>query len=64
MFDSKALIRSLPEEPGVYRMLDGEGRVLYVGKAKALKRRVASYFQKPTSARASASWWGRWPASR
>jgi len=46
MFDSKALIRSLPEEPGVYRMLDAEGRVLYIGKAKALKKRVASYFQK------------------
>ena len=46
MFDSTALIRSLPEEPGVYRMLDAEGRVLYVGKAKALRKRVASYFQK------------------
>jgi excinuclease ABC subunit C len=46
MFDSKALIRSLPEEPGVYRMLDDTGRVLYVGKAKILKKRVASYFQK------------------
>ncbi|HMM54345.1 MAG TPA: excinuclease ABC subunit UvrC [Candidatus Desulfobacillus sp.] len=45
-FDSQALIRSLPEEPGVYRMLDAEGRVLYVGKAKALKKRVASYFRK------------------
>ncbi|MCW5595058.1 MAG: excinuclease ABC subunit UvrC [Rhodocyclaceae bacterium] len=46
MFDSKALIRSLPEEPGVYRMLAADGQVLYVGKAKVLKKRVASYFQK------------------
>jgi excinuclease ABC subunit C len=46
MFDSKALIRSLPEDPGVYRMLNAAGEVLYVGKAKSLKKRVASYFQK------------------
>jgi len=46
MIDSKALIQSLPEEPGVYRMLNAAGDVLYVGKANILKKRVASYFQK------------------
>ena len=45
-FDAKAFLRSLTEEPGVYRMI-GEGEVvLYVGKAKNLKRRVSSYFQR------------------
>lgn len=52
MFDAKSFLQTLTDEPGVYRMLDGEGTVLYVGKAKALKRRVSSYFQKtPSSAR-------------
>jgi excinuclease ABC subunit C len=44
--DSKSLISSLPELPGVYRMIDAEDQVLYVGKAKSLRKRVASYFQK------------------
>ena len=39
------IIKSLPERPGVYLMRDSEGKVIYVGKAKKLKRRVASYFR-------------------
>jgi excinuclease ABC subunit C len=39
----RSLLATLPNEPGVYRMLDERGEVLYVGKAKALKKRVAAY---------------------
>ena len=39
----RAFLRTLPEAPGVYRMINGRGDALYVGKAKSLKRRVVAY---------------------
>jgi len=45
-FDSKAFLKTLTSRPGVYRMLDAEGEIIYVGKAKNLKRRVSSYFSR------------------
>ena len=44
-FDGKAYVATLPRRPGVYRMLDARGDVLYVGKARALKNRVTQYTQ-------------------
>lgn len=45
-FDPEALIKSLTAKPGVYRMIDSGDQVLYVGKARNLRKRVGSYFQR------------------
>ena len=42
----KTLVASLPEQPGIYQYLDEKDKIIYVGKAKNLKRRVTSYFNK------------------
>src|SRR5215831_676028 len=44
--DYKELLLTLPDFPGVYRFVDESGKLIYVGKAKNLKKRIASYFIK------------------
>ena len=46
----RGIVMNLPESPGCYQYLDREGTIIYVGKAKNLKRRVYSYFSKEHTA--------------
>ena len=46
VFDSTAFLKNVTSKPGVYRMLDDQQQVIYVGKAKNLKNRLSSYFRK------------------
>jgi len=50
-FDARATVNGLPQLPGVYRMLDASGQVLYVGKARDLRKRVGSYFSRDVGPR-------------
>ena len=50
--DLKAKVRALPDKPGVYLMKDRLGQIIYVGKAKSLKKRVSSYFTRSRAATA------------
>ena len=45
-FDAEGFLKTLTQQPGVYRMLNVDGDILYVGKAKNLKKRVSSYFNR------------------
>lgn len=48
-FDVKAFLKSLTTRPGIYKMLNKEGEIIYIGKAKNLKNRVSSYFKPQTA---------------
>jgi excinuclease ABC subunit C len=50
-FDHRSFLQTLTTRPGVYRMVDTEDQVLYVGKAKNLKKRVSSYFSRSLNRR-------------
>lgn len=49
LFDAPAFLKNLTHRPGIYKMLNAEGEIIYVGKAKDLKNRVSSYFRNPSA---------------
>ena len=59
LFDPSAFLSTCSGRPGVYRMFDSDARLLYVGKAKNLKKRLASYFRKTGLAPKTAALVGR-----
>ncbi len=48
-FDIKDFLKNLTQRPGIYKMLNAQGDIIYIGKAKNLKNRVSSYFRKTTA---------------
>lgn len=48
-FDLKVFLKTLTTRPGIYKMLNDQGEIIYIGKAKNLKNRVSSYFKKQTA---------------
>lgn len=51
LFDARAFLKTITSQPGVYRMYDADGTVIYVGKAKDLKKRLSSYFRRNLASR-------------
>ena len=49
--NTNVILKTIPEQPGVYQFLNKEKKIIYVGKAKNLKKRVKSYFQKSIKSR-------------
>ncbi|MDO9424049.1 MAG: GIY-YIG nuclease family protein, partial [Methylobacter sp.] len=45
-FDVTAFLKTLTTRPGIYKMLNDQSEIIYIGKAKNLKNRVSSYFKK------------------
>ena len=54
-FDTRSFLASLTHRPGVYRMLNAKSKIIYVGKASDLKKRVSSYFSRSHSDAKTAS---------